>query len=251
MNEADQVSGSVPQLAAGPAETVDDALAPRSDAPDTARGMGAAATRLSQVRANAKAKIAQEIPLDEGERRRLLIRVIGGVFFILGIALLGTLLFKHEMQEMGGFFVTRLGGPGVMLGFFLTDSVLLPIPNDTFSILGWLGGLSLLEVTCWASAGSIIGGFVAYGIGYHFLRTSKTARRLLGSGDGKGTFEKMQKGGTTMLILAAITPLPWAMGCWAAGAIEMPLRTVLWVSSLRFFRVASYLWLFQLGFIAL
>jgi uncharacterized membrane protein YdjX (TVP38/TMEM64 family) len=49
------------------------------------------------------------------------------------------------------------------------------------------------------------------------------------------------------VAVAAITPLPYSIFCWAAGAGKLPFRRFLLVSLLRIVRVAGYLYLIQLG----
>ena len=53
--------------------------------------------------------------------------------------------------------------------------------------------------------------------------------------------------GMTAVAVAAITPLPYSIFCWAAGAGRLDFRAFFLVSQLRILRVAGYLYLIQLG----
>lgn len=184
------------------------------------------------------------------DQQKIFNQIVIGTVALFGSVFLVVWLFKAQTLLAGKWFVDTLGGFGMFLGYFLTDAFLVPIPNDTFTILGWLGGMSILECTIWGSAGSIVGGFTGYAIGYHLLRHSMRAKALLGHGEGS-MLQRVQKGGITIMVLAALTPLPYATGCWVAGTIEMPLKQVALISLLRIVKVGGYLWLFTQGIVSL
>lgn len=184
------------------------------------------------------------------DQQKIFNQIVIGTVALFGSVFLVVWLFKAQTLLAGKWFVDTLGGFGMFLGYFLTDAFLVPIPNDTFTILGWLGGMSVLECTIWGSAGSIVGGFTGYAIGYHVLRHSMRAKALLGHGEGS-MLQRVQRGGITIMVLAALTPLPYATGCWVAGTIEMPLKQVALISLLRIVKVGGYLWLFTQGIVSL
>jgi uncharacterized membrane protein YdjX (TVP38/TMEM64 family) len=49
------------------------------------------------------------------------------------------------------------------------------------------------------------------------------------------------------VALGAVSPLPYSISAWAAGALGMELRPFVLVSLLRIPRVGFYLWLIQIG----
>lgn len=53
--------------------------------------------------------------------------------------------------------------------------------------------------------------------------------------------------GMKAVAVAALTPLPYSIFCWAAGAGRLSFKLFLLVSTLRFVRVVGYLYLIQLG----
>jgi membrane protein YqaA with SNARE-associated domain len=50
-----------------------------------------------------------------------------------------------------------------------------------------------------------------------------------------------------VVAIAAITPLPYSLSAWAAGAVHMRFATFFAVSLSRVLRVAGALYLIQLG----
>jgi membrane protein YqaA with SNARE-associated domain len=184
------------------------------------------------------------------DQRRVLRQIVTGFLVLFGGAFFVAWRFEEQTLEAGRWFVESFGGFGIFLGYYLTDALFVPFPNDTFTILGWLGGMSILQCTLWGSAGSVAGGFTGYAIGYHLLRRSRRAKVLLGSGEGS-MLRRVRRGGVVFLALTAVTPLPFASGCWVAGMIEMPLLQFGATCLLRIIKVSGYLWLFTRGLVTL
>lgn len=177
--------------------------------------------------------------------RRLALSTLAGLAALMGAIAVVSAYFKTQLLEVAEGFVRALGGLGVALGFFIPDAFTLPLPNDVATVLGLAGGLSFLEVTLWATAGSLLGGSVGYGIG-RTLRKTSFVRRLFERRGGL-VQNTMDRYGVAAVAVAAITPLPYSIFCWAAGAARVPFRQFLLVSQLRWIRVAGYLYVIQLG----
>lgn len=163
----------------------------------------------------------------------------------MGIVAVLALAFEDVLLATGRGFVEQLGGPGVGLAFFILDAVWLPIPHETFSGLALVGGMPFVEVWAWGSAGSLAGGLVGY-----------TACRRIGRQDwfqrwlarkGGDAHAAVRRWGVTGVALGAVSPLPYSISAWAAGALGMELRPFVLVSLLRIPRVGFYLWLIQIG----
>jgi uncharacterized membrane protein YdjX (TVP38/TMEM64 family) len=115
--------------------------------------------------------------------------------------------------------VAWLIGWGLLVG-----DVFLPIPSTVImSSFGWVYGTLLGGLL--ASAGSMLAGLTAYGVGRLF--GEKGARRILGSKDlerGRGIF---QRGGGWWICLSRALPIfPEAIAC-TAGLVRMPFRRFL------------------------
>lgn len=185
-------------------------------------------------------------PTLDGELRQLLLSTLATLFVLLGAAMVSAYFFRDQLFAVSQAFVERFGGPGVALGFFIPDALTVPLPNDAFSAFGLLGGLGFGEVVFWGSLGSIAGGCTGYALGRALFSRSERLRRLL----ARRGLDRVQRDGVWALAMAAITPLPYSVFCWGAGAVRMPPGRFVAVSLLRIPKVAGYLWLIQLGVIS-
>ena len=180
-------------------------------------------------------------------RKVLVYTVIGVAVFMVLVFAVGY-IFREPLLNAAEEYVEALGGLGVMLGFFLPDALTLPLPADAGTILGVLGGLGFWEATAWGSLGSITGGCLGYWIG-RGLGHTRPLRRLF-ERRGKEVHQLMRKYGTQALFIAVVTPLPYSIACWAAGALKMSFRRFFIISLFRAPRVALYLFLIQEGVIS-
>lgn len=183
---------------------------------------------------------------DDHELRRIVwtsILLLVGLMGALGLVLL---LFRDSLLHLSHDFVEALGGPGVALGFFIPDAFTVPLPNDAFATFGLIGGMSFTEVVLWGTLGSLVGGNVGYLIGRYLITKSKRMQRFM-ERRGASLIDRLKRHGTVILVIAALTPLPYSIACWASGAVKIRYKTFFWVSLLRFFRVAGYTYLIQKG----
>jgi len=178
---------------------------------------------------------------------------VRGLLISTGAILLGIMLvmvvvgqtLQEPLERVSRQFVDTLGGLGVALGFFLPDAFNLPLPADAFTTLGIAGGMSFVEVVLWGTAGSWVGGAIGYWIG-RGLRHTRWVRRVLESRGGR-VQRLLTKHGAVAVAVAALTPLPYSIFCWGAGAGRLPFRVFLAISLLRIVRVAGYLLVIQVG----
>lgn len=190
-------------------------------------------------------------PDDDGEIdvRGLLTRAGIGIGVILTAVIIAGAVFRAELTAFGQHFVDVLGRSGVFLGFFIPDGFAIPLPQDVFTAFGLVGGLGFWEVVLIASAGSLLGGCCGFQIGRR-LSWTRWFRRIT-AGKGREIHRMVERYGATAVFVAALTPLPYWLGCWSAGALGMPFRPFILVSLIRIPRIAFYLWLIDLGFIGI
>jgi membrane protein YqaA with SNARE-associated domain len=178
--------------------------------------------------------------------RPLIVSTLVALALLIGAAATVGYYFNEPLLRISRMFVTNFGGGGVALGFYLPDAFTIPLPNDVVTVLALAGGMHFFEVTLFATAGSIAGGCTGYWIG-RALRRTKMVRRVLERGGGIAQ-QTLTRHGVTAVAVAALTPLPYSIFCWAAGAGKVDFRAFLVVSvPLRFVRAAGYLYLIQLG----
>lgn len=191
---------------------------------------------------------AQALPEPVLDYRGLAIRIVVGVLIMMVV--LGTIaiVFRVPLELLSRRFVHTLGGPGVTLGFFLPDAFTLPFPNDAFSFFALVGGMPFWQIVAWATVGSLAGGHVSFGLGRWLGHTRRVADFL--ARRGAEVHGLVRRYGVWALAMAALTPIPYSIGCMAAGAVHMRYAHFLAVSTLRLPRIAFYLWLIQLGVVS-
>ncbi|MCR9160186.1 MAG: YqaA family protein [Nannocystaceae bacterium] len=176
-------------------------------------------------------------------------RILGAtVLFIVGLVAVAAAVgafFRDPLQELSAAFVGLLGGPGIAIGYLIPDAFTVPIPNDAFGWFGIEGGVPFWEVVAWGTLGSITGGCVGYLIGRR-LRTARWVSRFM-TGRGRALERLIRRYGVWVVAVAALTPLPYSLSAWAAGAVHMRFGTFFAVSLTRVVRVAGALYLIQLG----
>ena len=175
--------------------------------------------------------------------KRLLLQTVLALVVLAALLTIISLYFKEPVEAWSKSFIAVTGLWGVAFGFMLPDALTLPIPPDTFLLAGYMGGLDFLSVALSASIGSIVGGTLGFLMIRHFSETAWVQKKLSAKLEWGKRF--MSRYGTTALAIAALTPLPYSVICWACGATGMRIRTFLSVSLLRIPRVFAYLWFIE------
>ncbi len=183
--------------------------------------------------------------LDIMSPRRLIVSSIVVIALMVALVAAAGMWLRDPLMRVSRQFVESFGGVGVALGYFIPDAFAVPLPNDLAPVLARAGGMGFLEVTLWATGGSLAGGAVGYWIG-RSLRTTRYMKRMLQRRGGAAQ-EAIDRYGAWAVAIAALTPIPYSIFVWAAGAGKMPFKTFLLISQLRWLRVAGYLYLIQLG----
>jgi membrane protein YqaA with SNARE-associated domain len=192
---------------------------------------------------------APDAPAPVLDVKRLLVQLGIGLGGLLLAAMGAAYFFRPQLLTFAGWFVDSFGGPGIAVGYFVPDAFTVPLPNDAFTTFGRLGGMGFWEVVAWGSLGSLVGGSTGYWLARTAFSRSARLRRFVEERSGE-LMHKIHRGGAVVLAAAALTPLPYSIACWAAGALRMPFAHFLAVSSLRVIRVAFYLWLIEAGFVS-
>jgi len=175
----------------------------------------------------------------KSDGQRILIQtIVALVGLVAGLAAVSH-FFRPEMEALSRRFIDWAGVWGVGLGFMIPDALTLPIPPDTFLVAGHLGGLEFWPMTLWGGVGSVLGGTS----GFLMIRALSERPTIRGWLEGKiqrgASF--MERYGLLALALAALTPLPYSLVCWACGATKVRTLPFILVSLLRIPRVAVYL----------
>lgn len=175
----------------------------------------------------------------------LLLSTLATLAVLLAVLFTLAYFFRPVLLEVGSWFVAKLGGPGVALGYLIPDALTLPLPADLVASVALFGDMSFPKVVFWASLGSVLGGSLGWGIGRFFVWRIPALRARM-EADTR-VVPILKKRGGIVLALAALTPLPYSIACWAAGGTGMGFGTFFLISLLRIPRVALYLWLIVEG----
>lgn len=177
--------------------------------------------------------------------RQLVLQTLGGLLAI--IALIATLgaLFREPLAEFATSLLTTFGFPGLFVGVVASDAFSFPIPQSAYFIVTIAAEASPVAVVAVSSVASLLGGALAYHIGPFVARIPLVGPRLerLRS-RGEAFFERW---GLWTVAIAAVTPLPFPVGCWLAGLYGMPFWRFFAVILLRIPRFVVYYALFMAG----
>lgn len=176
-------------------------------------------------------------------QKNLIKALIGLIFFVILMGALGV-WFEPQLVLITTWIVERVGFVGMAMLLWVTDSLVTPFPPDILLIIianspladKWLFYVSIL------GAVSVGAGMTGYGIGRwlgHFLWVQKLFSQL-----SQEHQDFIQKYGFWAVVIGAITPLPYSLTCWTAGALGLRWTTVLMASVL--FRVPRFILVYSL-----
>jgi len=160
-----------------------------------------------------------------------LVVIVGGYFYLKNH-------YNFSLEDILGPVYDE---PLIIYLIFLGSEVIFGIiPPELFMIWSLRDGLlnSYIVNVAALSAISYVAGLLGYYIGSHFSTT-----RLYASAKKNylGKFEKhFTRYGGFLVIVAALTPIPFSGICMLMGAVKYPYKTFLVISTSRFLRFAVY-----------
>jgi len=174
-----------------------------------------------------------------------------GISAVAMVAIFGTLsvLLREPLTTFAAAWVSATGLTGMFLAVATFDCVPTPIPPDLFTGFAMMGGVGFWPIVAVATLGSVTGGSVAWSVGRRFRLAAWFRRRV--EGPWQHPYSLVQRLGTVALVLGAISPLPFSVTCYAAGALNMSYPRFLAVAALRGPRMVLYLGLMELGWVGL
>ena len=186
---------------------------------------------------------------DHLQTRRLLIRLAVSAVAMVGVFGTLSVLLREPLTAFAAAWVSATGLTGMFVAVATFDCVPSPIPPDLFTGFAMMGGVGFWPIVGVATLGSITGGSVAWGVGRRFRQAAWFQRRI--AGPWQHPYGLVQRMGTVALVLGALSPLPFSVTCYAAGALNMPYPRFLAVAALRGPRMVLYLGLMKLGWVGL
>jgi membrane protein YqaA with SNARE-associated domain len=167
--------------------------------------------------------------------------VLLGLTLVLGLA---GILYEEELLAVTRGVEESLGLFGLALILFLSDAVFTPIPPDLVLIViakselhaNWMVIVPALGVM------SAFAGLVGWWLGTKLGDTARV-RRVLARVREKNE-ALITRYGRLGVVLGALTPIPFSITCWLAGALRMPGSHLAQVTWLRVPRFLAYYVLF-------
>jgi len=186
---------------------------------------------------------ALEAAEEPQEARSLWVRLVFGIAAFLLLLIAVSWAARDTLEWMSHAFVDRFGIGGIVAGVLITDGLPLGLTHEPLLVFAYEGGIPLSTVFLVACATSVACGAVGWGLG-KLLGRAAWVQNLL---ERTGAQNLMDKHGVGAVAIAAVTPFPYAVATWAAGATGVRLSGVMWSALLRIPRIAFYLGLIVFG----
>jgi len=176
----------------------------------------------------------------------LLKNMIRGLVWLIVIVVVFIFTEEFIQEHFQRDIATIKDKPIILFSiFFVSEVVFGIIPPVLFmttwkllmkvSLQQYIADLSILAVISFGS------GVIGYYIGKMFSRTAwykKMAYRYLDQYN-----KQLRKYGSFLVVVGALTPLPFSATCMMAGSVEVPVKDFLWVCASRVFYFLIYGWI--------
>lgn len=146
-------------------------------------------------------------------------------------------VYQQEINEIGD----RLP---LLLGIFTVSEIVFGILPPELFMLIWQskGVLSeyVIDLT-YLTLISYVAGIIGYYIGHFFSKTNfyqKMSDRYLRKYD-----QRLKKFGIYIVLVGAVTPVPFSATCMLAGSVNIPIEDFLLICISRIIRFAFYGWM--------
>ena len=173
--------------------------------------------------------------------RTLLVRLVTALFTLGLLFTALAYLVRAPLEALGSWFVDAFGVPGLILAVLIVDS--LPLANEPLVFLALSGGMGFWSVCAAATLGSVGAGLLTWSLG-RLLRRWAWMQRWF---ERYGITRFLIRYGGWAVAIAAITPFPFALTTWCAGAAGVPFQPVFLGSLMRGPKTLLYLSLMAAG----
>lgn len=178
-------------------------------------------------------------PFTQADALPVLIRnLVVGLVVLAAVSFLAGQTLSTPIEIVGQWVVSYLGLPGIFLGSLVLDSVPFSM-SEPLLLAGYQGGIGFWTVTTVAGVGSWMSGGLGWVIG-RFMGTTLRVQQLFVRYRAKAF---MHRYGSAFVAVGAITPFPYAITTYAAGASGLSLSRVMVSALLRFPKTWVYMYL--------
>ena len=185
-------------------------------------------------------------PVEEETRSGFLFRNLARGLMWFAVIITVFILLEEYIQENFQARVEQIyDSLFLFYGVFTLSEIIFGlIPPEFFMYVYVLNHIPLHNYVIDLSALTIISygaGVVGYYVGRNFSKTGffeKVSEKYLGQYQNN-----LRKYGGYLVLVGAITPIPFSAMCMLAGSINFPLRSFLLISIARVLRFAVYGWM--------
>jgi membrane protein YqaA with SNARE-associated domain len=166
-------------------------------------------------------------------------QALWGLAGLFAVALAASYFFSDELKSLGGELMGAYGLMGLAIGVIIIDTCTPGFPFETLVYLGIAAGEDWVVLATVAGCASTLAGPIDYGVGRLLDRLIGLSQRCAGN----PVLSHLKAHGAVWVAVASITPLPYSMMNWLAGALRIPFWHCVLACTLRLPRtyVFSYL----------
>lgn len=182
---------------------------------------------------------------EENRKAIFLIKnLLSGIIWLVGIILVFYFLKRMLGLDFEALIEQYADQPWLVYLIFLASEIIFGIiPPELFMI--WAAGSSAIApyfiLMLLLATTSYLAGILGYLIGRSLHKTKFYL--LLEKYILKSYVEVLKKYGYYLIIVAALTPIPFSAICMLVGAVEFPFNKFLAFAAFRFLRFTVYAWL--------
>lgn len=185
-------------------------------------------------------------PVEEETRSRFLFRNLAKGLMWFAVIITAFILLEEYIQENFRSQIEQMyNSLFLFYGIYTISEIVFGIiPPEFFMYVYVLNHISLINYIVDLSALTLISygaGVIGYYVGRNFSKTGffeKISEKYLGQYQNS-----LRKYGGYLVLVGAVTPVPFSAMCMLAGSINFPLRSFLLISIARILRFAVYGWM--------
>jgi membrane protein YqaA with SNARE-associated domain len=156
-----------------------------------------------------------ESELSLGKLLRDMGAALVGLTLIVGLA---AWTLQAPLERLSHWFVDQFGLAGVFFGILVMDA-LPATTHEPMLFIGYEGGLGFWPVFFAGSTASVLSGYLGYLIGMVVGNMPWVKAQF----ERYHIYEFYARYGRTAVIVAALTPFPYSIATWAAGATRLSM----------------------------
>lgn len=177
--------------------------------------------------------------------RSIALRAAGVALALFGATALAARYFKSPLESLGRGFIDRFGLPGMALGSFLADGVLLPVPPQFYLFAAITTGRDQAAAFAAVCAGSLAGGALMVLLGRSLTRFKRLRRWVERSRPRVDAL--FARYGVWAVAVVSATPVPYSYFACFCGAYRVRPALLLALGVCRVPRLLAFYALIRLG----